>query len=114
MVDSIANQWPYTGHMSKLPSGKVALIFDNKVQLLRCLDELARYEGLIYEVVPWTTLYVPTSLGKICKRRGLASKVVTVVPDDELDPDEQAQLMESAFQLAKRIAKDAGDIPSDA
>lgn len=49
--------------LPKIPSGQVALIFDNKDEMVRCLDIVSEYKGIVCRVSPWDVVSMPmTSL----------------------------------------------------
>ncbi len=89
----------------------VALVFDDKDEMVRCLDIVSGYEGLICEVVPWRLVLMPRSLSEICQKRGILPARIVKVHRPEGGWDSGYDHLAT---LGKRIDQDAGRLPLSA
>jgi len=81
----------------KVGSGKVALVFDSKEEIVRCLDIASEYKGTTCEVTPWDIVVVPTDLAKICQKRGVRIVRELRVPTQEERQQEWEQTASGAL-----------------
>ena len=98
--------------MIKLTSGKLALVFDDKQEIIRCLDIASEYEGTVCEVTPWDIVVVPADLAKICQKRGVRiARVLRVPTQEEREERPPEPLPDRVIETIKRMFEDAHDIP---
>jgi len=88
------------------PVGEVALRFQSKDDLVRCLDIVSELGGLACEVVPWTTVIGPSDLIILCEKQGIPIRVAKVVSSNtpRSEKDEKRRLAQM-LRVAKNLER---------